>query len=365
MSYIFAALTVICILVIIWMRKKIIIAIELIEEATICMNACPELIFLPVLLFGIYVVFLVYWVAISLFLASAKQYNTATKDFEYSSDMQNMVIYHFFGFLWTTNFITAVGYITIAGTAATWYFTKYTDAECTEKATLEEGQTWKSLDRTCRHHLGSAAFGSLILALAQAARALLEYIETRMEEAGLDNFMFKFIMCICKSYFWCLEKIIRAINRNAYILVAIEGKPFCPSAILGLKIVLSNITQVMAVDVIGDFMLFLGKFFITLFVSLICGAWLSGIAELRFWLIPWLICFLLSWGISSMFMAVVELCIDTIMICFIIDRDMHGDDMENSYMSIDLKEKMDGFAEEHEKRMAAKEAKKGGVPNQE
>jgi hypothetical protein len=43
----------------------------------------------------------------------------------------------------------------------------------------------------------------------------------------------KFFMCCIKYCMWYLEKVLKFINRNAYILVAVKGYSYCYSAGLG------------------------------------------------------------------------------------------------------------------------------------
>jgi len=68
-----------------------------------------------------------------------------------------------------------------------------------------------------RYHTGSLAFGSLIIAIIQVIRIILEYIDHKLK--GKENKVVKFIICCCKCCFWCLEKFMKFLNRNAYIMV--------------------------------------------------------------------------------------------------------------------------------------------------
>uniref|UniRef100_W5LVJ3 Choline transporter-like protein n=1 Tax=Lepisosteus oculatus TaxID=7918 RepID=W5LVJ3_LEPOC len=70
--------------------------------------------------------------------------------------------------------------------------------------------------RPCRYHVGSLAFGALILTIVQFIRILLEYLDHKFRAA--QNPCARFVMCCLKCCFWCLEKFIKFINRNAYIV---------------------------------------------------------------------------------------------------------------------------------------------------
>ena len=123
-----------------------------------------------------------------------------------------------------------------------------------------------SLFKTTVFHLGTAAFGSLIIAIFSFIRMVLEYIE-RKYLAASPGFV-KYMLSFCKCCFWCLEKFIRFINRNAYIICAIKGTNFCKSAQSAFNLLMRNLVRVAVLDRVVDFLLFLGK----LVIVLITGA---------------------------------------------------------------------------------------------
>lgn len=67
--------------------------------------------------------------------------------------------------------------------------------------------------------------------------------------------------CIC--CFYCLEKFIKYLNHNAYTVIAIDGVNFCPAAGTAFEVLASNALQVATINSLGDFILFLGKCFVT------------------------------------------------------------------------------------------------------
>lgn len=97
-----------------------------------------------------------------------------------------------------------------------------------------------------RYHLGTLAFGSLIITICRIIRVILEYIDHKLKK--YDNPVTRAIMCCMKCFFWCLEKFLRFINRNAYIMCAIHGKNFCASAIDAFNLLMRNILRVFVLD---------------------------------------------------------------------------------------------------------------------
>ena len=73
---------------------------------------------------------------------------------------------------------------------------------------------------------------------------------------------------MCKCCLWCLEKFMRFINRNAYIMCAIKSTNFCKSAQSAFNLLMRNLVRVVVLDSVVDFLLFLGK----LVIVLITGA---------------------------------------------------------------------------------------------
>ena len=66
-------------------------------------------------------------------------------------------------------------------------------------------------------------------------------------------------MCCLRCCLYCLEKFLRFLNRNAYVITAIYGKSFCPAAREAFMLLLRNVVRVFVLDKTVDFCLFLGK----------------------------------------------------------------------------------------------------------
>lgn len=98
----------------------------------------------------------------------------------------------------------------------------------------------------CRYHLGTLAFGALILAICRMIRIMLEYIDQKLKK--YDNPVTRAIMCCLKCCFYCLEKFIKFINRNAYIMCAVHGKNFCASAKDAFNLLMRNLLRTFILD---------------------------------------------------------------------------------------------------------------------
>ena len=113
----------------------------------------------------------------------------------------------------------------LAGSVSGWYWTldkvdlinlltyNYLVSLSIQSGPMENVGLLQSFYRVCRYHLGTLAFGSLILSFIRMVRVALEWIEDKIKEHGAENPLIKAVMCCCKCCLWCLEKFIRFINR--------------------------------------------------------------------------------------------------------------------------------------------------------
>jgi choline transporter-like protein 2/4/5 len=99
--------------------------------------------------------------------------------------------------------------------------------------------------------MGSAAFGSLIIAIIKTIRAVLTYFTAQAKKA--HNLILVYVLSIINCCLWCLEKCMKFLNKNAYIQTAIYGYSFCKSCRRAFFLLIRNILRVAAVNtVIND-----------------------------------------------------------------------------------------------------------------
>lgn len=153
-------------LVLIAMRERIRLAVNVLEEASAALAFMPQVFLSPVLTYVWLFIFFAYWLAVFMYLStSSTPYMIEGSDFvhyRYTGYYDQMWWYHLFGLFWTSEFILACEELVIAGCVATWYFTR-------DKSKMSHSLS-KSIGRTIMYHLGSAALGSLIIAVIQVGR---------------------------------------------------------------------------------------------------------------------------------------------------------------------------------------------------
>ena len=91
---------------------------------------------------------------------------------------------------------------------------------------------------TAFYHLGTLACGSLIIGIIRFITAILNRVEKTLKK--YNNDLTKCLFCMCKCCLWCLEKFMKYINRNAYIICAIRSTNFCSSAKQAFSLLMRN-----------------------------------------------------------------------------------------------------------------------------
>ncbi|XP_029914512.1 choline transporter-like protein 2 isoform X2 [Myripristis murdjan] len=374
---ILAIVEVIIILLLIFLRKRILIAIALIKEASRAVGHVMSSLFYPLLTFALLAVVIAYWAITAVFLSTSneqvyKVFNTSECEYAretcdpktfntsnisaqcpdaeclfafyggetlYHKYLILFQFYNVFLFFWCANFVTALGQVTLAGAFASYYwaFKKPDD--------IPAYPIFSSLGRALRYHTGSLAFGSLILSLVQVIRVILEYLDHKLK--GAQNKFAKFLLSCLKCCFWCLEKCIKFLNRNAYIMIAIYGKSFCTSARDAFFLLMRNIIRVAVLDKVTDFLLFLGKLLIVGIVGICSFFFFSGrikaveeaAPSLNYYWVPILTVVVGSYLIAHGFFSVYAMCVDTLFLCFCEDLERNDGSSERPYfMSPELHE---------------------------
>ncbi|XP_034558102.1 choline transporter-like protein 5-A isoform X2 [Notolabrus celidotus] len=250
-------------LMLIFLRRRVRVAIALLREASRAIGHIMSSLFFPVVTFLLVTVCISYWAVTAVYLASSGEpvYKVMSPDVscphanstcdpetfnrtDVSSSalcLGSQCLFAFYGgetsyhrylfllqlsnlliFLWLVNFSLALEQCTLAGAFASYYWARRKPRD------IPPCPLFSSFSRAVRFHTGSLALGALIISVVQLVRILLEYLEQKLR--GVNNSVSRFIMLCLKCCFWCLERFIRYLNRNAYIMVAIYGKNLCTSA---------------------------------------------------------------------------------------------------------------------------------------
>ncbi|XP_074034090.1 choline transporter-like 2 isoform X2 [Leptinotarsa decemlineata] len=357
-------------LMLIFLRKRIILAIALIKEGSKAVSSVTASLFFPILPWVLQVGVIAYSIAVAVYLASIGKplykadvtrgcenqsgillnsvcdktnFAAVTKNLTECQEascrfvkMQNDVLYPYlqaynvFGFFWLAFFVSALGQMVLASVFAQWYWTF-------EKRRLPFFAVTSAFLRTLRYHIGTLAFGSLIIAICRIIRVILEYLDQKLKK--YDNEFTKAIMCLLKCFFYCLEKFLKFINKNAYIMCAVHGKNFCTSAKDAFMLLMRNIIRVYVLDKVTDFLFFLSKVLLTLGVGAVSYVLFAtdlvpkfiDNSNMHYGIVPVVIIMICTYLISSLFFGVYSMAVDTLFLCFLEDCERNDGSAEKPY----------------------------------
>ncbi|XP_050532264.1 choline transporter-like 2 isoform X2 [Daktulosphaira vitifoliae] len=369
-------------LVIVFLRKRIRLSIALIVEGSRAILEIKTSLIFPLVQWILYGGVIIWFLIIAIFLASMKLYVFKIKGLENDGDciciddyykdgdwctesewerycmynrtktmckvakcafdhvvsqdfITGLQAFNIFGMFWLLSFVSAYSQMVLAITFASWYWTF-------RKKDVPFFALTISVYKTIRYHLGTIAFGSLIIATCNFIRAILEYVEVKLKK--YDNSFTRAIFTCMRCFFWMLNKFLRFINRNAYIMCAMHGQNFYNSAKRAFDLLLRNALRVVVLDKVTDFIFFIGKVIITgasiatfyfTFYETIEPLKQFEVFDKQFilnykWL-PMIVVACGSWIISATFFHVYSIAVDTLFLCFLEDSERNDGSADRPY----------------------------------
>jgi hypothetical protein len=219
--------------------------------------------------------------------------------------------------LWINAFMVAFGQCSIAGAVGGWYF-------------ADKDAKWKSsfvgvgVKTTLMHHLGSVAFGSLIIAIIQLLKYYVLYMAKQAEKA--HNQILKNILLVLAYCIWCFEKCAKFLSKNAYIQIALLGKSFCGAAMDAFWLIFRNCGRIAAAGLISPVINLFG--FITIMVGntflgyiLVTNAFPTELSS------PYGCMFIYAvegYLCGKLVMNVFGIAVDTVLQCFVAEEELGG-----------------------------------------
>jgi len=300
----------------------------------------------PVMYSFVGIGYMAFWLAVALYMYSSKQkeINTTPSNLvkyfgdtytvlQFNQELKNAMVYHFMCLVYMIQVIVYFGFMVLAGTFADWYFSIW-DEKHTRKvrghstAELSHAPILESLFRVLRFHMGSLAFGALLITPVRLTRWGLLYIQKKTQ--GAQNPLTKCLLGCADCFLKCLECILDKINKEGFIFTTIYGTNFCYSSIIAIKLVWNNAMRAVLVEGISHYMELFGRLTIA---SLTTGICLAVFSEASYYrdnlssvLFPGLVVFIVSYTIGSLFMLVYEVAVDTIFLCYLVDEETHHPD---------------------------------------
>uniref|UniRef100_A0A8C2IZH2 Choline transporter-like protein n=1 Tax=Cyprinus carpio TaxID=7962 RepID=A0A8C2IZH2_CYPCA len=237
----------------------------------------------------------------------------------FQRNLFNLQIYNVFAFLWCVNFVIALGHCTLAGAFGSYYWA------FSKPADIPTFPLIQSFMRALRYHVGSLAFGALILTLVQMVRIILEYLD--------HKFKVFFFVLVC--FLFCSYHGIKLISnfRSVYLTVASYKLTFTN---------LENIVfMVVVLDKVTDLLLFFGKLLVVGGVGVLAFFFFSGriqtpgttfeTAALNYYWMPIITVVFGAYLIAHGFFSVYNMGVDTLFLCFLEDLERNDGSPEKPY----------------------------------
>lgn len=174
------------------------------------------------------------------------------------------LVYIVFSMYWSNQVVDNVVHTTVCGVFGTFYFLHGTGVAIVKPV-------WNSFARSMTYSFGSIAFGSLIVAIIQLIRFLIN--STRNER---DNAAAACADCLLNM----IEDLVKYFNYYAYVHVAIYGKPYIESGKDTWALVKSHGVDVIINDCLIDKCMGVGIFLISILsatITYIVGVLMSGL----------------------------------------------------------------------------------------
>jgi len=209
-----------------------------------------------------------------------------------------------FSFYWTVQVIRNLLHATVAGVVGSWFF--YSDDA------MSPSPTWNSFKRAATTSLGSIAFGSMLVAIIDTIKFILDQM--------IRNTCLRYVVdCLCT----CIQDLLAYFNFYAYIFVALYGDSFCEAGKKVWDLVGKSEMWTMIIndDLVGWVCIFGGL--LGGLESGLVAALISYLAfDSQYWLTWFFIAFLVGFAITLTALTVIQSAVSTMYLCYIQEPDL-------------------------------------------
>jgi hypothetical protein len=337
--------------VILFVRKDVMIACDIIEEAAKIPISLPTMMLVPPVAAVLLLPFAFFFLFTSATIyTAASTINVTAQVPRFDNNSSSLAgysgfeskeyavenwriyaeIYNLLMFLWSVGFVNAIAYMIVSFCAIFWYWSNPGDDK------KPEAGTCAALGLTMKNHLGTLAIGSFIVAVLQVLRILLSLLEKRLQTYAGKSDAVKCCLYCAECLLACFHRVVKFINKNAYIMTAMTGEPFLDAARHALSLLLGNAISVAAISVIGEWVCLFGKILITSIALVICYFMAGGTDSDNNVVLLMVVVGLSAYFITCVFINVFHVCIDTVLLSYCYDLREHDGASKPYYFPSDL-----------------------------
>lgn len=361
-------------LVILALAKKIRFVCAVIKVAGRIMASAPTMVLLPLITTVLIAVTLVWAILIGVCLYSSSKkgigyslvpvtnallYDGAQKLKINGTDMFNvstaaltspyasgyLALADVFGFFWTAGFLDAFCFTVIAFVAVFWYFSDLRDeAKAVPVYGIYKGVWW-----TLFYHMGTLALGSLLVAIVQTLRVLLTYFAKKARVLVTDNHLLRCLVCYAQCFLAYFERVLLAVNRNAYTMMCVTSENFCVSACRAIALMIKHAAELVFLDWFLGVVMFMGKLCI-IGVCCLTAYFLLDVPalapEVRTKVLPLIVVAVLVYFLGSVFFNVYMSAASALLVCYCYDRDVNSS-RGTYYVPQELEHQIDDYSQKN------------------
>ncbi|SPQ93849.1 unnamed protein product (mitochondrion) [Plasmodiophora brassicae] len=315
------------------MRRQIRTAVEVVRESAKVITAIPPLLLYPLVPLVGTLLYVAFWICAAVYIFSVQELMRPQQvpaqlrhlvgetylDRRFDPSMQRAIVYHFFHLFWCMQVFVYFTYLVVAGVIVDWYFTP---AGTNGVKKVKSGLVNRWFFNTLVYHLGTVAFGALIIAIIRFVRTVVTYLErkTKARQNRVQRAVYSCVHVCLKG----LDCVLGKVSKNAFVFVALYGKAFLPASSAAFALLWRNLARVAAVSAVSHYIVLLGKVLVALLTTAVAYCVLTrtdAFADVSSPTLPTLAVFGLSYVIASLLMIVFEATTDAVFLCFLIDEE--------------------------------------------
>ena len=242
-AYILTVFTSLLLLLVLGLASRINKAIQIFAEASRCVRNNLSLLVVPPIGVAFLMSIVLFWIITAAHVSTMGTVSNFTLPLGLSSqlnltefDFNNKVfgpftyttvfnVFLLFGALWSMSFTSGVAHMTMAHVVAKWYWS----GSPSDYRTAGRWALCSSVKTVFTKHLGSAAFGSLLISLIQLVRYIAAFIQHRFNKVQSQNRILRYLFMSLNCCLKCAETCVKFISKHAYVMTAMYGTSFCTS----------------------------------------------------------------------------------------------------------------------------------------
>ena len=237
---------------------------------------------------------------------------TSQEEVYTSSSWGGYVFLLLLALFWSQQVFQNTNHVVVAGVVSTWWFVPSEASSCCSVATKD------SFVRATTSSFGSICFGSLLVAIIQTLRSMVESARHDNTNDGCAAF----VLCLVDCCLQCLQGMLEYFNKYAYIYIAMYGYSYLDAGKNVMALFHARGWSIIIADdlvsnTLSLFCLIGGGLIgcVGLVVNAVFPSWLAGFEDASSG-VAFGFAFLIGLVITSIMLSVVDSAVNTVLVSF-------------------------------------------------